>query len=207
MSKSVFAACFVAAALLAACGGGGSSGGGGYVTPPTVTVTATPTAAPTATPPASSQQVITAALPSTAIGALTDPTYGLIGGYTQSAYSQTLGFAPGSQVMIRNGQASVPHTFNVVSTTSFPASPNISTTSSGSTTINASFASGTVAGGALAGPFTLAAGTYYIGCAYHYASNAMRTVLNVAANATPGPSATPAPGSTSTPPGQGGGYY
>jgi hypothetical protein len=201
MNKSVFAACFIAAALLAACGGGGSSGGGGYVTMPTVT--ATPTAAPTA----SGQQIITAALPSTAIGALTDPTYGLIGGYTQSAYSQTLGFAPGSQVMIRNGQASVPHSFNVISMTSFPVSPNISTTGSGGMTINAGFASGTIVGAGLAGPFTLAAGTYYIGCAYHYASNAMRTVLNVAANATPGPSATPAPGSTSTPPGQGGGYY
>ncbi len=204
MNKPVFAACFVAAALLAACGGGGSSGGSS-VTPPTVT--ATPTVAPTATPPASSQQVITAALPTTAIGATTDPTYGLIGGYTQNAYSQTLGFAPGSQVMIRNGQLSVPHTFNVISTTSFPTSPSISTTSSGSATINATFASGTLSGGALAGPFTLSTGTYYIGCAFHYASNAMRTVLNVAANATPGPSATPAPGSTSTPPGQGGGNY
>jgi len=197
MNKSVFAASFVAAAVLAACGGGGSSGGSSYVAPPT----------PTATPTASSQQVITAALPSTAIGAINDPTYGPIGGYTQSSYSQTLGFAPGSQVMIRNGQASVPHTFNVISTTSFPASPSFSTTSSGSSTINSSFASGTLAGGALSGPYTLATGTYYIGCAFHYASNTMRTVLNVSATAAAGPSATPAPGSTSTPPGGGGGYY
>lgn len=198
MKKAVFAASFTAAALLAACGGGGSSGGASV---------APPAAAPTATPSVSSQQIITAALPSTAIGALVDPTYGLIGGYTQSGYSQTLGFAPGSQVMIRNGQASLPHTLNVISTTSFPVSPTISTTGNGSSTLDANFASGTIAGGGLIGPFTLASGTYYVGCAFHYSSANMRTVIKVAANAAPGPAATQAPGATTTPPPGGGGYY
>lgn len=209
MNRGIVYASLASAALLAACGGGGS--GGSYsptTTTPTATPTTTPTTAPTTAPPsASTQQVITAALPSTAIGAITDPRFGLVGGYTQTGYSQVLGFAPGSQVMIRNGQAGVPHTLNVLSTTSFPASPSISTTSNGSSTIDANFASGTIAGGALVGPFTLAAGTYYIGCAYHYASSNMRTALVVAANATPGPSATQAPGSSATPPPGGGGYY
>ena len=204
MKKAVFAASFTAAALLAACGGGGSSSGGASVAPPAVT--ATPTAVPTATPTVSSQQIITAALPSTAIGAVVDPTYGLIGGYTQTGYSQTLGFAPGSQVMIRNGQAGVPHTLNVISTTSFPVSPTISMTANG-TTLDANFASGMIAGGGLIGPFTLASGTYYVGCAFHYSSANMRTVIKVAANAAPGPAATQAPGATTTPPPGGGGYY
>lgn len=195
MNKRTVLASLASIAVLTACGGGGGGTSGGGYNPPT----ATPT------PPVSTQQVITAALPTTAIGSLVDPTYGLIGGYTQSGYSQTLAFAPGSQVMIRNGQASVPHTLNVLSTTAFPSNPSIPTTSNGSATIDANFASGTLAGGALAGPFTLAAGTYYIGCGYHYENN-MRTVLKVAAGAVPGPSATPAPGSATPPPG-GGGYY
>jgi len=204
MNKGIIYTSIASALLLSACGGGGSSSGGS--TPPVVSPTATPTPAPT--PTVSAQQVITAALPSTAIGSYTDPTYGLIGGYTQTGYSQTLGFAPGSQVMIRNGQASVPHTLNVISTTSFPANPSLSTSGNGSSTLDANFASGTIVGGGLAGPFTLASGTYYVGCAYHYGSSNMRTVIKVAANAAPGPTATQAPGTTTTPPpGGGGGYY
>lgn len=65
-------------------------------------------------------QVIAMALPGgSAIGQETDPTYGLIGGYTQSIYSQVLAFAPNSQVMIANGQIGVPHTLDVVSQTAF----------------------------------------------------------------------------------------
>lgn len=183
------------AAGLAACGGGGSTGGGGSVAPPPTGTTPTPVPTPTL----STQQVVTMALPSTAIGVVTDPTYGSLGGYTQSVYSQSLAFAPGSQIMIRNGQAGVPHTFNVVSTTSFPASPALSTTAAGGTTIGADFASGTVAGSTTIGPFTLSPGTYYLGCAFHYVSSAMRTVLNVSAGATPGPQATAAPSATQPP--------
>jgi hypothetical protein len=175
----------VLAVTLAACGGGGSS----------VPAHMNPAPGPTV----SSQQVVTEALPSSAIGVENDPTFGLIGGFTQTVYSQTLAFAPGSQIMIANGQTSTPHTFNVLSTASFPASPALSTSASGGATIASGFASGTVSPGTMAGPFTLTAGTYYIGCAFHYISSTMRTVLVVAAGATPGPQATPAPSSTAPP--------
>jgi hypothetical protein len=193
------------AATLAACGGGGGGsapaggGGGGIVTPPVATPTPTPVPAPTQT--VSSQQVVTMALPTTAMGSRTDSTFGLIGGFTQQSYSQVLGFAPGSQIMVRNGQTGVPHTLGVVSTTSFDAGGALSTSASGGSTVAAGFNTGAVNGGATAGPFTLAAGTYYIGCAFHYASNQMRTVLQVAANATPGPQATPPAPTETAPPG------
>lgn len=201
-SYGIGAVALVLAATLAACGGGGGgtgggTNGGGVVTPPQ---------GPTQTP-VSTQQVVTMALPTTAMGVEQDPTYGTIGGYTQSLYSQTLAFAPGSQIMISNGQVGTPHTFGVDSTTGFDgtgAALNISPT--GGSTIQAGFNTGAVNGGASAGPFTLAAGVYYVGCAFHYASNQMRTVLNVAANATPGPQATAAPGLATPPPTGGGGY-
>jgi hypothetical protein len=184
------------AAALAACGGGGSTGGGTPPGPP----------APTNTP-VSTQQVVTMALPTTAIGVEHDPTYGTIGGYTQALYSQTLAFAPGSQIMIANGQAGTPHTFGVDSTTGFDASgAALSTSATGGSTIQAGFNTGAVNGGSQAGPFTLAAGLYYVGCAFHYTSNTMRTVLNVAANAAPGPQATAPPGTATPPPTGGGGY-
>jgi hypothetical protein len=180
------------AASLAACGGGGSSYGGS--SPPVPNPTATP-------PPVSTQQVVIAALPSSVMGSRTDATFGTIGGYTQQTFSQVLGFAPGSQIMVQNGQTSTPHTLGVVSTTGFDATGSaLSASASGGSTIQAGFNTGTINPGALVGPFTLVAGTYYIGCAFHYSSApSMRTVLQVAANATPGPQATAPPGSTSTP--------
>ena len=187
------------AATLAACGGGGSTGGGYNPPPPGPT----PTPQPTST--VSTQQVVTMALPTTVMGSRTDATFGVIGGYTQQGFSQTLGFAPGSQIMIQNGQIGTPHTFGVVSTTGFDAGGALSTSATGGSTVGSGFNTGTVNGGGQAGPFTLAAGTYYIGCAFHYASNEMRTVLQVAANATPGPQATP-PVAGETPPPGGHGY-
>ena len=190
-------AVLVAAALLAACGGGG-------ITIPPATATPVPTATPTTV---ATQQVVTMALPSTAMGSLTLPGLGLIGGFTQQLYSQSLAFAPGSQIMIQNGQAaSTPHTFNVLSTTAFPAAGTaIDGTSSGTSTISAGFRSGTVPASAVIGPFTLAAGTYYIGCAFHFTTDTMRTQLVVAAGATPSAQATP-PSPTQTAPPKGTGY-
>lgn len=198
-SFGIGAAALALAATLAACGGGGggTSGGGGGGIPSNP--------APTQTP-VSNQQVITMALPTTAMGVRNDPTFGVIGGYTQQQYSQTLAFAPGSQVMISNGQAGTPHTLGVVSTTSFDSGAALSTSATGGNTIQAGFNTGSVNGDTIVGPFTLAAGLYYIGCAFHYQSNQMRTVLNVAANATPGPQATQPPGQPSPPPPGGFGY-
>jgi hypothetical protein len=89
---------------------------------------------------------------------------------------------------------------SVISTTGFTGAPT-SLTAAGGSTIATGFTTGTVNGGALIGPFTLTAGTFFVGCAYHYVSENMRTVLVVAANATPGPQATPPPSATPPPPG------
>jgi hypothetical protein len=172
------------AGLATACGGGGSGGGGGGYGGGGTTPTPT-------NPPLSTQQVVRLALPTTAIGAVNDPTYGLIGGYTQAQYSQVLGFATGSQIMIQNDQASLQHTLgDTGGTSSFPANPNLSTTATTSSTFSGGFQSGTLNPGQIVGPFTLAAGVYYIGCAFHYQTNNMRDVLVVSANAAPGPQAT-----------------
>jgi len=197
----------LACGTLAACSGGGSSlgaGGGGGVNPP-------PTAAPTQGP--STQQIISLALPSTSIGQVVDPTFGLVGGYTQSTYSQVLAFVPGAQIMIRNAQlSSAPHTLGDTGGSSFPIGQpaTLSPTASASGTFSSGWQSGNLNPGQLIGPITLTAGTYFIGCAYHYASNTMRDVLVVAAAATPGPQATQAPGAPTpapTNPGGGGGGY
>lgn len=197
------------AAALAACSGGGGGGTNPVVTGPVPTSTpttgATPTPVATATPTTSTQQVVTMALPQSVMGSRVEPTIGTIGGYTQQSFSQTLGFAPGTQIMVRNGQTGVPHTLGVVSTTGFDAGGALTTNATGGSTIAAGFNTGSVAPSALVGPFTLATGTYYLGCAFHYTSDTMRTVLAVAAGATPGPQATP-PSPTQTPPPGGIGY-
>ncbi|MGH7707464.1 MAG: hypothetical protein ACREM6_05990 [Vulcanimicrobiaceae bacterium] len=184
------------AALIAGCGGGGGG--------------STPSGGPSpiATPPPTTQQVVTLALPSTSIGSRMDATYGLIGGFTQQGRSQILGFAPGAQIMIFNGQSTLAHTFNAIAangSTTFPATIGLSSANGGST-ISDGFRSGSVAGGALLGPFTLAAGTYFVGCAFHYNSDNMRTVLVVAAGQAPGPQATAPPGAPPPPPPGTGGY-
>jgi hypothetical protein len=216
-----FLAAVGCAAVFAACGPSNSgtnglpstAGGTGTVTAaPTATpvgATPTPTSGPVTPTPVptatvSTQQVITMALPQSVMGSTTS-AFGTIGGYTQTGFSQTLAFAPGSQVMMRNGQAGIQHTLNVVSTTSFPALPALPFTASGGSTFDQNFTSGIINGGALIGPFTLTAGTYFIGCAFHYISNTMRDVMTVAVGATPGPQATP-PGGTATPPPGGIGY-
>jgi len=193
MKRLVLALAVASSATIVACGGGSSSS-----PTPAAVATATPTVAPTAAP-----QQILMSLPGTVIGTETDPTYGVVSGYTEQTYSQTLGFVPGAQIMIVNGQASVPHTLNVLSQTAFPTSPTLTTTASGGSTLAAGYQSGVVAGGSSIGPVTLSAGLYYIGCGFHYNSAGMRTVLNVAAAATPGPQATPVP-TQPTPTGNGG---
>jgi len=167
-------------------GGGGGGGGNGGSTPPPV-----------------GANTIGVGLPS-GMGTVTTAQFGVIGGYTQQTFSQVLAFAPGTQITIRNLSSSVPHTLNVLSTSSFPANPALSTNASGGNQLGANYASGTIAPGGSVVVTLATAGTYYIGCAYHYPlSPSMRDVLIVSNSATPGPQATPAPGSTS---GSGGGY-
>lgn len=187
----------IAALTLAACGGGGGGysapvgggGGGGLPQPPGV-----------------QGLVIGLALPTGTIGVENDPVFGTVGGFTQQTYSQVLGFAPGASVKIQNLSSTTIHTFNVIGTVSgapsFPANPALSTSASGTPgMLDANYASGNIAAGATVGPLTLVAGTYYIGCAYHYQANTMRSALVVSAAATPGPQATPLPANTSPPAG------
>lgn len=188
----------VAALALAACGGGG----GGYSAP-----VAGGGGGPVPQPPGVQALVIGLALPSGTIGIENDPVFGMVGGFTQQTYSQVLGFAPGANIKVQNLSSTTIHTLNVLGTVtgapSFPANPALTTTASGTPgMLDANFASGNIAPGASIGPLTLVAGTYYIGCAYHYTSNTMRSALVVSAAATPGPQATPLPAGT-TPPGGG----
>jgi hypothetical protein len=195
-ARSFALAAIIAAALVtAACSGGGYGSGG------------TPNYSPTNTP-ANTQQVIRLALPTTAMGQENDPTYGMVGGFTQSTYSQVMAFAPGTQVMIENDQASTLHTLgDTGGTNSFPASPTLTTSAAGGTTLSHGFQSGTIAAGSSIGPITLTAGVYYIGCAYYYGSSGMRDVLVVSASAVPGPQATLAPGQATPNPGNPGYKY
>lgn len=174
------------AASLAACGGGagggyGASGGGTGSTGSNI-------------PSGVSGFTIGFAQPDGTIGVVNNPSFGAVGGYTQTVYSQTIGFAPGTVVTLRNLSTATDHTLNVLSTTSFPASPSLPTTASGGSTLAAGYTSGTVHGGGTLSLTLATAGTYFIGCAYHYMDAvSMRDVIQVSANATPGPQATPQP--------------
>ena len=174
------------AASLAACGGGGSGGGYGASGGTGSTGSNAPTGVTGFT--------IGFAQPDGTIGVVNDPSFGTVGGYTQNVYSQTIAFAPGTVVTIRNLSASTDHTLNVFSTTSFPAAPSLPTTASGGSTLAAGYTSGTVHGGGTLSLTLATAGTYYIGCAYHYMDAvSMRDVIQVSTTATPGPQATPQP--------------
>ena len=184
-------------AALAACGGGGGGGvtpsGGGR----------TGGSQPTPPPPVTAN-TIGIALPSGPIGTVNTAPYGTVGGFTQQTYSQTLAFAPGTTVTIKNLSSTTAHTLNVLSTTAFPANPTLSTSASGTSSLDANYASGSIAPG---GSVTVTLATYYIGCAYHYMNvPSMRDVLIVSASATPGPQATPQPSSGTPAPGGGYGY-
>jgi hypothetical protein len=189
------------AAMLSACGGGGSGGGGG------APYGGGGGGGPTPTPPPHNAQLVRLAIPDSAIGTI-DTTYGEVGGYTQMQTSQVLGFVPGQKIEIENAQSTnIPHTLgDTGGSSSFPASTNLSFT--GNTPnggrFKHGFQTGTIQPGNLVGPFTLQQGVYFIGCAYHYQSNAMRDVLVVAADATPGPQASSPPGETPPPSGSGG---
>jgi len=173
------------AAPLTACGG---AGGGGYGGGTGSTGANVPTGV--------SAFTIGFAQPDGTIGVVNDPTFGTVSGYTQNVYSQTIAFAPGTVVTLRNLSAATDHTLNVLSTTAFPANPSLPTTASGGSTLAAGYTSGTIHGGSTLSLTLATAGTYYIGCAYHYMDAlSMRDVIQVSTTATPGPQATPQPSS------------
>lgn len=183
---SFFLAALVAA--LAACGGGGIAG---YTAP------SAPSGGGSVPTPLSANSV-GIALPSGTIGTENDPSWGPVGGYTQTVYSQVLAFPPSTTIKLVNLSSTSPHTFNVVATSSgppatFPVSPTFSTANSG-TTMNASYSSGSIApNGSVSVTLPATPGIFLIGCAFHYTTNQMRDVIQVSAAATPGPQANPPP--------------
>lgn len=203
----------LAAGILAACGGGhglspnaGMGGATSYALPPT-----------------EDDLAIDATLPKHAFGENLPTSLGkikmkrmddaVVGGFTQSHYSQTLAFPPGTKITIHNLSKTLEHTFNVIKEISgkrvhFPSDPTLRVTASGGDRIEVGFASGPIKPGHSISVVLSKAGMYLIGCAFHYKSNGMRDILIVKAGAKPGPQATPPSngggGPTPTPPGSGG---
>lgn len=177
-------ATIVLVATLAACGGGYGGGSNAY----------TPPGSSPGAPPGVGAMTIGFALPTGQIGTVNTP-FGMIGGYTQSVYSQVIAFPPGTTVTLRNLSSNTPHTLNVLSMSSFPANPTLDTTASGGTTLSSTYRSGTLNAGATASLTLATAGTYYIGCAFHYMNTpSMRGIIEVSSSATPGPQGSPPPG-------------
>jgi len=127
-----------------------------------------------------------------------------IGGFTQTHWSQTLAFPPGTRITIHNLSKTDTHAFNVIKqvyTTSvkFPKNPNLSTVARGGNKLEIGYASGPIKPGGSVTVVLAKAGTYLVGCAFHYASNGMRDILVVKPGAKPGPQATPPSGGGGNP--------
>ena len=197
------------AGLMVACGGRGTAAGGSTM----------------ALPPMDGGEIaVSAALPAhaigedlpTVLGTIKNPAWGdaIVGGFTQTSYSQTLAFPPGTKITIHNLSKTTAHTFNVVMMlkghdADFPKNPSLSMSARGGHVLSAGYASGLIAPGKSVSVLLTKPGTYLVGCAIHYAFG-MRDVLVVAEGAKPGPQATPpassAPSPSPTSSGGGGGW-
>ena len=132
-----------------------------------------------------------------------------LGGFTQQRYSQALAFPPGTKITIHNLSKSIAHTLDVVKEISgppakFPKNPNLSTQAAGNGKLDVGYASGVIQPGKTVTVTLDKAGTFLIGCAFHY-SEGMHDVIVVRRNASPGQQATPSPAPTSSGGGGGGG--
>jgi len=126
-----------------------------------------------------------------------------LGGYTQQRYSQSLGFKPHTKITIVNLSHSITHTLDVVSEIKgppahFPANPKLSIPAKGHGLFQSGYASGPIKPGKSVTVTLVKAGTYLIGCAFHY-HQGMHDVIVIAPHAAPGQQATPPPRSTATP--------
>lgn len=200
-SKRVAFSAVVIGAVLVACT---SRGGGPAFVPQGNTVTI---------PAFDSQLLITANLPARTVGEEL-PSAGLgtikstywkavLGGYTQTRYSQSLGFPTGTKITLRNLSKKTPHTLNVVAKISrppakFPKNPALKTLPHGNGVLETGYASGVIQPGKAVTITLSQPGIYLIGCAYHYGQG-MHDVFVVGPKAKPGQQATPPPKSTSKP--------
>lgn len=198
--RAAFSAVLIGAVFVA-CNGHGTGGnlvpGGGTMTFPAIDADLIVTA----TMPA---RTIGEELPSAGLGTLKSGFWkATLGGYTQTQYSQALGFPPGTKITIRNLSKTTPHTLNVVAKiarrpANFPKNPTLKFVASGHGVLGTGYASGVIAPGKSVTVTLSNAGTYLIGCAYHYAEG-MHDVIVVEKNAKPGQQATPIPKNTSHP--------
>jgi plastocyanin len=201
MSKkfSAVAVTFVALAL-AACGAG-NVGAGNVGAGNTALMNGTTYSLPavdsdlamTATLP---KDTIGEELPFEGVGSIKSQVWkATLGGFTQTERSQSLAFPPGTKITIRNLSKSITHTLNVVKAISgppavFPPNPKLSIPAKGDGKLAVGYASGPLSPGKSVTVTLVKAGTYLIGCAFHY-SDGMRDVLVVKDGAKPGPQATP----------------
>ena len=135
-------------------------------------------------------------LPSEGLGSVNSAHWkSMLGGFTQKSYSQPLGFPPNTKLTIHNLSKTTKHTLDVVKVISgppadFPKGIKLMVDARGDGKLEAGYASGPILPGKSVTVTLAKAGTYLIGCAYHYYLG-MHDVLVVQPNATPGPQATP----------------
>jgi plastocyanin len=190
----------IAGAILVAC----TSHSGGNIVPAGTTVTLPaiePDVAVTATLP---KNTVGEELPSAGLGTYKSLFWkATIGGFTQTQYSQTLGFPPGTKITLRNLSKTTPHTMNVIQAikgppAKFPGNPNLPTSPAGHGILGVGFRSGIIQPGKSVTITLSKVGVYLIGCAFHYGEG-MRDVFVVAKGAKPGQEATPPADPTSMP--------
>jgi plastocyanin len=196
--KFIALAVALAGLAAAACGGGGVGGAnGGIVMLPSIDNELSLYAV-------LPKDTIGEELPYEGVGTIKSKKWqATLGGFTQTTYSQALGFPPGTKITIRNLSKSITHTLDVVKVVTkppaiFPQAPKLSIPAKGGGKLQLGYASGPIKPGKSVTMTLVKAGIYLIGCAFHYHSG-MRDVLVVEAHATPGPQATPAPRGTKTP--------
>lgn len=163
--------------------------------------------------PAFEDMAMTATLPKNTIGENFPSDLGTykspfwratVGGFTQSKYSQTLGFPPGTKITLRNLSGTTPHTLNVIAEIKkppamFPKNPNLQSSPNGHGILGTGYRSGVIQPGKSVTIELSKPGIYLIGCAFHYVSNGMRDVFVVKDGAKPGQEASPPPKATATP--------
>ena len=170
---------------VAACGGGRTGAPSSSLTP------SMPFAISFTLPDNLPKHTIGEELPTEGVGSKKDPTWGKVGGFTQTKKAQVLAFPPGTIVTIRNLTQTDEHTLNVIGKAGkppahFPANPTLSFKAKGGGKFGIGYASGILSGGQSVKAKLVKAGTYLIGCAFHY-QEGMRDVIVVKAGATPGP--------------------
>lgn len=181
----VIAVSLALGSAVAACSGGRTSAVSSSLTP------SMPFAIAVTLPDNLPKHTIGEELPTEGVGSKKDPTWGKVGGFTQTTKAQVLAFPPGITVTIRNLTDNDVHTLNVIGKAGkppahFPANPSLSTSAHGGGKFRLGYSSGVINPGKSVKAKLVKAGTYLIGCAFHY-QEGMRDVIVVKAGATPGP--------------------